>query len=227
MLTCEYIAHSGFIFETSRHILFFDIAQGSIPPHYLASPKEKTAFVSHHHCNHFNASIASLNVRIIASLDVPLKNVSNVFFVKNKDTIYTHDLKIKVFDSTDEGVCYLVDTQEGVIFHAGDYNDWHWNLEVSPEESELSHLKFLSILEDIKGNHVDVACFPCDQRMGPEFDIGPLGFIEHIKPQVFCAMHHQINQSLDAFSNKAFELHPHIKLFLPTQYNQKIDIPLR
>ena len=42
MLTCEYIAHSGFIFETSKHILFFDVASGTIPAHYVNSPKEKT-----------------------------------------------------------------------------------------------------------------------------------------------------------------------------------------
>lgn len=226
MLTCEYIAHSGFIFETSKHILFFDVASGTIPAHYLNSKKEKTIFISHHHCNHFNSSIVSLNQRIIASLDVPLRAYSNIYFVKEKDSILAHGLSIKVFSSTDIGVCFLVNTQEGIIFHAGDFNNWHWNQEVSREESELAHLQFRSILEDIIGNQVDVACFPCDQRMGHDFDLGPLEFITAIKPKVFCAMHHQHQQSLEPFAKKAFEIDASIQLFLPSDYNQKIEIDL-
>lgn len=224
MMTCEYIAHSGYIFETSKHILFFDVASGTIPTHYLNSNKEKTFFVSHHHCNHFNRNIALFDMRFIASLDVPLKHVNNVFFVKNKDMIITHDLSITVFDSTDEGVSYLVDTKEGIIFHAGDYNDWHWNQEVSSEDSELSQLQFKSILQDIKHHPIDVACFPCDQRMGPDFDRGPLEFIKECKPKVFCAMHHTMTQTMDDFASKVFKLQPSIQLFIPTQHNQMIEI---
>lgn len=226
MLTCEYIAHSGFIFETKKHILFFDVASGTIPAHYVNSTKEKTFFVSHYHCNHFNANIVSLNQRIIASLDVPLRAYSHTFFVKDQDNIMTHDLAIKVFKSTDVGVCFLVNTQEGVIFHAGDFNYWHWKEEVSQEESELAHLQFKSILEDIIGHHVDVACFPCDQRMGQDFDLGPLEFIQSIKPKVFCAMHHQHHVSLEPFAQKVFELDANIQLFLPSDYNQKIVISM-
>lgn len=227
MLTCEYIGHSGFIFETSKHILFFDVAKGVIPQHYINSDKEKTIFISHHHSHHFNKNITALKERIIASLDVPLKGVPNVFFVMESDTIYSHDLKINVFGSTDEGVCFLVDTQEGIIFHAGDYNDWHWNQEVSEEESELSHLKFRAILEDIKGNAIDVACFPCDQRLGPDYTQGPIEFIKELQPKVFVAMHHQLNQSLETLTHQAFVVNPRIKLFIPTQANQKIELHLQ
>lgn len=224
MITCEYIAHSGYIFETSRHILLFDVAAGVVPSHYWFSPKIKTCFVSHHHCNHFNSTIVDWNVPIVAAKDVPLKSSSNVYFVSKGDTLSMQGLHITVFDSTDAGVAFLVDTHEGVIFHAGDFNDWHWNQEVSSEESQLSHLLFKSILVDIARHHIDIACFPCDQRMGVDFDIGPLEFIAQCKPQVFCAMHHTVHVSMDEFMHKAFKVHPTIKLFIPKQHNQKIEI---
>lgn len=224
MMTCEYIAHSGYIFETSSHILLFDIASGVIPQHYLQSTKAKVCFVSHHHSNHFNPNVVSLNIPIIAAADVPLKSSSNIYLVSKQDTLSMHGLHITVFDSTDAGVAFLVDTYEGVIFHAGDCNDWHWKNEVSSEESQLSHLQFKTILVDIARFKIDIACFPCDQRMGTEFDIGPLEFITQCKPLVFCAMHHTLQSAMDDFSKKAFKIHPTIKLFIPKQHNQKIAI---
>ena len=82
-------------------------------------------------------------------------------------------VKVKAFDSTDEGLSYLVEMDGIRIFHAGDLNNWHWREESTPREIEEAERDFQQVMETMRGEKVDVAFFPVDPRLGMMFDAGP------------------------------------------------------
>ncbi|MBR2561201.1 MAG: MBL fold metallo-hydrolase [Eubacterium sp.] len=172
-----YIKHSCFMIETAKACFLFDYSRGDIPE--LPAEKPLYVFVSHAHEDHWNRGIFTdrrLNHACCYILgfdirepfgemiekDPALKN-RPVTWAIPQETVQTDDFICEPLLSTDEGVAFLVRTEEEVIYHAGDLNWWHWNGD--PEERNLEREKnFKKEVDRLKGISIDAAFVPLDPR---------------------------------------------------------------
>jgi L-ascorbate metabolism protein UlaG (beta-lactamase superfamily) len=207
MSLITYLEHSGFAVNTETALLVFDYYQD--PSGALAKLLETNSlpvifFVSHHHPDHFNRSIfnidnmpADVERYYIISNDVFARNIPehvSAVRVKNGDTLtdLPGHITVKVFNSTDIGVSYLVTLPNGeTIFHAGDLNNWHWADESTDAEIKSMEKQFMSILAEISSatNHIDIAFFPVDARLGKNYALGAAQFLQKIEIGNFFPMH--------------------------------------
>lgn len=192
-LDMEYIYHSGFKVETKDFVLIFDYYQGAVE---LPEGKKIYVFSSHAHPDHFNPDILQWekkhpNLQYIFSSDIkeypPLQG-SNYVFLDPYTEIALENLKVKTFGSTDEGVSFLVETEDISIFHAGDLNWWHWWGETL-EEIKMAEKMFKEEIARMKGTSIDLAFFPVDPRLEHYYSIGGEYFIQELKPRIFVPMH--------------------------------------
>jgi len=116
-------------------------------------------------------------------------------------------VKVKAFDSTDEGLSYLVEMDGIRIFHAGDLNNWHWREESTPREIEEAERDFQQVMETMRGEKVDVAFFPVDPRLGMMFDAGPNYFAMVVKPRLMIPMHFWERAEVMILAVVCFQLH--------------------
>lgn len=77
------------------------------------------------------------------------------------------------------------------IFHAGDLNNWHWEEESTPEETQAYEHHFLEELDTLSAftSYVDLAMFPVDPRLGKDYTRGARQFIQKIQTGWFVPMH--------------------------------------
>lgn len=197
-----YLHHSGFAIRTSDSLLIFDNARGTpeeadslgnghVTPSMIGSHPNTIFFVSHVHADHFNPAIYDMaaygNVSYVVGEGVPAG--PGVHVMHPGDSLTIHDVTVQAFDSTDEGVSFLVQLDGWSIFHAGDLNLWHWRSESSIKEIEQAEKDFLAAVTPLARQPIDFAFFPLDPRMGAMHDAGILYFLMHIKPQVLVPMH--------------------------------------
>ena len=128
-----YLLNSGFILEIGDCAIIFDYYQDekNIVDKIIQDKKEVYFFVSHVHYDHFNPKISEFKDKVtkyFISYDV----VTDVL-PKEKtiilDEYMTYDDKnihVRSFSSTDEGISFFVEKNDWKIFHAGDFNWWHW-----------------------------------------------------------------------------------------------------
>jgi L-ascorbate metabolism protein UlaG (beta-lactamase superfamily) len=218
----EYIHHSGYVVETDDAVLMFDVVEGYLPRKYLATEKNVVFFVSHSHSGHYYPGIFNYHKQVVVSEDVLIPVGHKAIVVKPNDSLIVSGLKIKVFASTELGVSYYAQTKDVAIFHAGDFNFWHWKSETSEEEVELSRLMFLNIIEDLKGLPVDIAMFPVVPRMGKQYDEGARIYIESIKPTWFFPMHYKKAEDLKSLKNYLDK--KHVSYHIPSEINQTFEI---
>lgn len=206
MITVTYLDHSGFAITTPGAVMVFDYYKD--PDKKLEKvlkdhpSKDVVFFVSHHHPDHFNASIFELAQERkrtyvlsndIFSKIVPQKGLS-IAWMSAGDVIdqIPGTTQVKAYGSTDEGVSFAITLEDGsVIFHAGDLNDWHWSEESTKREVEQADAKFEKILNRIAEEvpEMKVAMFPVDARMGAGFAKGAQEFLRKIKVDNFFPMH--------------------------------------
>ncbi|HBV88291.1 MAG TPA: hypothetical protein DEF42_16970 [Desulfosporosinus sp.] len=129
----KYLYHSGFLVETDKNLLIFDYYQGHVDGLVKECAKNIFVFSSHSHPDHFNPVILEWqkdkpNIQYILSYEIKvpqaLKNINHLF---PDEKLEIGDLKIKVYDSTDIGVSFLVQVEGIRLFHAGDLNWWYWS----------------------------------------------------------------------------------------------------
>lgn len=202
-----YLFHSGYWIETQNYHLIFDYVTdnckketclkcGKLTKEVLDNGKKILAFVSHGHLDHFDNSIIKLGrtldrgIKYIISDDVRVSSEEEIIYCKEGDTLKVDDVEIRVFSSTDAGVSFYLEVDGYKIFHAGDFNWWHWEGETD-EEKEFARNGFFSELEKMKGREVDVAMFPVDPRLENAYFYGGEEYIKAIKPKIFFAMHFQ------------------------------------
>lgn len=214
----EYLHHSGYVVETADSVLIFDFVDGFLPRKYLAAKKNVVFFASHSHEGHYHPRIFNYGKQVVVSDDVPIPVGHKAIVVKPGDSLIVSGLKIDVFGSTELGVSFYTQTKDISVFHAGDFNYWHWKHETSDEEVELSRLMFLNIIEDLQGKDVDIALFPVDPRMGKGYDEGARIFVERIKPKWFFPMHYKKASDLRAFD--AWMNKQKVSYHIPTSNNQ-------
>lgn len=202
-----YIYHSCFIVETESSFVLFDYFKNKqnnnedfnfneLLNDIFISEKPLYVFSSHSHQDHFNSEILSWcnkkeNTYFILSNDIKLyQTVSNYYSVKKNDSFTINNLTINTFNSTDQGVSFLIALDNMNIFHAGDLNWWKWSDDTIEEEEEMESA-FKGIIKDIiiKDVIIDIAFFPVDGRLDENYFCGGKYFIEQLNPKVFIPMH--------------------------------------
>ena len=181
-----YVHHSAFLVELSSAALLFDYTQGPLPE--LDMDKPLIIFASHRHGDHFSEKIFDLGIGLrevhyVLSDDISKKRVKEelrerTLFVKAGETFRLSyndggntQLEVTTFDSTDEGVAFLVKGDGAAIYHAGDLNNWRW--EGEPEEWNRNMAKKYSLeVDKLAGMKIDAAFLPLDPRQEKAFYLG-------------------------------------------------------
>lgn len=217
-----YLRHSAVAVVLDKTLLVFDcflcenrgLELGSVSENDLRNAQSVYAFASHSHSDHFNKCIfgwEKVNPKTTYILDSTIKHEKSIpektVYLHNGETFEDGYLKAEEFGSTDIGGSFYVQCEGISIFHAGDFNYWHWRDDGDEKYSRQTKIFFDRELEKIKygiGN-VDVAFFPVDSRMGSGYDEGADIFIEAIKPGVFIPIHMNGFKDALTYGRKHFE----------------------
>ena len=201
-----YIHHSCFLAELPRYNLLFDYYTGELPETGMDKPM--AVFASHRHLDHFSPDIFQMgewyrNLSFILSSDiekgyVPERDQERTVFVTPEQElelpIAGETFRIHTFRSTDEGVAFLLDCGDEVLYHAGDLNDWYWNGE--PEEWNRTmgamyrrELQSIRRVLDRWGREIDAAFLPLDGRQEDKFFLGLDEFMRNVGAKKVFPMH--------------------------------------
>lgn len=202
-----YIYHSGFVIEAEGFSILIDYFKdtgttsdrGYVHDELLKRSGTLYVLSSHFHPDHFNPEVLAwkkqkTDIKYIFSKDILKRRRARAedAHYMLKGNVYTDEnLTIKTFGSTDVGVSFLLEIQGRLIFHAGDLNNWHWKDEstaLESAEAEKHYLRELDVLVKTT-DHLDLAMFPVDPRLGTDFMRGAQQFLEHIHTKMFVPMH--------------------------------------
>lgn len=225
--------HSGFSVETTNCFLVFDYYRGPVK----LADKNIYVFSSHSHADHYNSGIFDWLVRkadinyILSSDIVPppaytfrrAEKNSPIKFMAPDEELQIGGIFVKTFNSTDQGVSFLVKCDGISIFHAGDFNWWAWP-DDTKEEAEIAEKRFKEEIAKIKGERIDLAFFPVDPRLEDHYCLGAEYFIREIAPLYLIPMHFSVHfeavkkfkKKMDGCPGKIIEL---------THRGQKIALP--
>lgn len=182
----RYIYHSGFLVETQKCSYIFDYYKGELPK--LDPIKPAVVFVSHGHGDHYNPEVFSLlkeqgvkSVLGILGNDISKRkypgDVEIIAAKANKTYTLPNGEKLETLLSTDKGVAFLLTTEEGVVYHAGDLNLWVWDGE-SEEYNRHMLGNFRAAVDKLKGRHIDIAMLPLDPRQEKHYADGMAYFLK-------------------------------------------------
>lgn len=169
-----YFHHSGFMVETKQHCMIFDYYTQNGKYDFLDIAKYRHkkifVFVSHFHQDHYDRKIFEWQavvpeIQYILSDDVtPPRFVQNVHKVHFDKKYGIDSISIETFHSTDEGVAFLVNVDNKVIYHAGDLNWWHWKGESEQFNKTIAGM-YQKEINKMKNKVIDVAFLPVDPRL--------------------------------------------------------------
>ncbi|MDD2244768.1 MAG: MBL fold metallo-hydrolase [Dysgonamonadaceae bacterium] len=217
-----YIFHSCYVVECEGFSMIFDFykdtkqTDGSMWVNdYLLNKKEDLyVFCSHSHPDHYNNEILrwkerKKNVHFIFSNEVAEstgEKLADVVYLDKCSIFEDENLMVKAFGSTDIGGSFLIKVGEKYIFHAGDLNNWHWSEEVPSAEALIYENNYLCELElmaeDVE--HLFLAMFPVDPRLGKNYMKGAEQFVSRIQTNYFLPMHFSEQyESANAFADIA------------------------
>lgn len=181
MIQVTYFHHSGFMVETKNHCLIFDYFTENGKYDFVDiakySNKKIFVFVSHFHQDHYDRKIFDWQktipeIQYVLSHDVrPLPSVQNVHSVSFHKTYEIDDITVTTFHSNDEGVAFLVQADDKVIYHAGDLNWWHWNGESEQFNKGIAGM-YKKEIDKMKNTVIDVAFVPVDPRLEENYILG-------------------------------------------------------
>lgn len=200
MIRVTYIFHSGFCVETGDCYYIFDYYKGELPA--LDREKRVCVLASHFHHDHYNPEVFQLlkdqgipaeNVEAVLSADIRKKRypegISVIRVGGNKNYTLSNGALIETLFSTDSGVAYLATTEDGMIYHAGDLNDWYWEEETEGYNKGMEK-RFRREIDRIAGRRVDVAFVPLDVRQEKDYARGILYFLEKVPAERVYPMHY-------------------------------------
>ena len=192
-----YLNHSGVLVEFKDHYCIFDYYRGELPP--LDKKKDVIVFCSHSHNDHYNPFIFDLldkkGMRYQAILandisdEIRLSKIKHSFVEPDKCYQFDGGIQVETLLSNDSGVAFIVSTDEGVVYHGGDLNDWYWEGEPEEENLELRTIYHTEIGK-IKGRHFDVAFVPLDPRLEAHYADGLLYFLENVDCNAVFPIHY-------------------------------------
>lgn len=214
-VTC--IGHSGFVIECDGATLVFDYYtdEHCVLPAILERASKVYVFVSHSHRDHLNYDIFQwkglYNIeRYVIANECRRKLGRSLDLAAYPFTFLHHDedfddgcVHVHAFNSTDVGVCFMVDVDGRRIFHAGDYNCWHFEQEQGEQGKKKALGDFNVILRAIEkyvkktseysgcysGEGVDLAMFSVIPNIGGDFALGARLYLEAIPTRHFIPMH--------------------------------------
>ena len=217
-ITIDYLGHSGFLAETAGCLLLFDYYRGDLSVlEEKPADKPLYVFVSHVHGDHFNPQILKLDdgsrpVRFVFSFDlegnVPFvpgarkgsfenartgSGESGIMFLEADRTYrisVTGDagITVETLLSNDEGVAFLVDTGDAVLYHAGDLHWWNWEGE-DPEWLAREERIYKTELEKLRGRRIDAAFVVLDDRLEDNYAQGLKYLLSVCSPRYVLPMH--------------------------------------
>lgn len=192
-----YIGHSGFLVETNDCYYIFDYYKGSLPS--LNPDKPAVVFCSHFHHDHFEPKVfeilrgMGMTCQAVLAKDInPRKYPDGIQVLKvyaGKDYGLDNGTVVSTLLSTDSGVAFIVKTPEGVLYHAGDLNDWYWEGEPDEDNRQMT-CRYRHEIDKMKGLHLDAAFVPLDPRQGEHYKDGMLYFLENIDCDAVYPMHY-------------------------------------
>ncbi len=195
-----YLLNSGFVVEDTAHrwALVFDAyrdVRGDIE-RALASAEKVYFFVSHAHFDHFSPSIARYEKTAKFFLSEDIRSLSGAGRFPEAKTVWLgkyggwkgEGLRVRSFDSTDEGTSFLVEIGGWRIFHAGDFNWWHWKND-PPDAIGFARNGFFKQMKRLDGMEFDLAFFPADGRLEEARDWGAKEFCRRTGTQALVTMH--------------------------------------
>ena len=195
-----YIGHSGFAVETEKSIYIFDYFKGELPD--IPADKPVIVFASHSHPDHYNAQVFER----LKEKGVELSRMQAVLGKDIRENQYpdgVHVIKarahmsfsledstlVETLLSTDQGVAYLLTTEEGLIYHAGDLNDWYWEGEPDQDNRSMTG-RYRAEIDRIEGREVDIAFVPLDPRQEKDYARGILYFLKKVPAKYVFPMHY-------------------------------------
>ena len=194
----SYIHHSSFLVELKQLSLLFDYFQGDVK---LPEGKPAVIFASHRHGDHFSPVIFDFakerqDVYYVLSDDIwekrtPPELRDRIVFSgpgQEFSLPWLSGFSVRTFQSTDEGVAFLIHTPEGVIYHAGDLNNWQWEGEPRDWNRNME-VNYHRQLEAMKNEKIDVAFVPLDPRQGKDFYRGMDDFMKMVGAARVFPMH--------------------------------------
>lgn len=197
-----YICHSGFLIETSECYYLFDYFKGSLPT--LDVNKPILVFASHRHPDHYNPVIfeklAKMGMKLVTAVlskDIPKRNYPSDVDVMTVTFYQSYELpyggQVSTLHSTDQGVAFLIRCTEGILYHAGDLNDWVWEGETEHYNKQMtgSYRHEIKLLKEMLVNTaVDIAMLPLDPRQEKDYYRGMLYFLQTINTKKVFPMHY-------------------------------------
>ena len=192
-----YLNHSGVLVEFKDHYCIFDYYRGELP--LLDKKKEVIVFCSHCHEDHYNPLIfdlldeRGLNYRTVLANDISdvkrLLKIKHSFVESNQSYQLDGGLQVETLLSNDSGVEFIVRSDEGIIYHSGDLNDWYWEGEPEEDNLELRTI-YHSEIGKIRGRHFDLAFVPLDPRLEMHYADGLLYFLENVDCDAVYPIHY-------------------------------------
>lgn len=168
-----YIFHSCFLVETQTCYYLFDYYRKQLPK--LNPQKPILVFASHFHQDHYNKEVfeqlkqqGMTDIHAILSKDISKRDypekrgieITCVTFHQHYELPY--ETSLETLHSTDSGVAFLVTCPEGVIYYAGDLNDWVWKGE--PSRITADDRSYRHEIKMLAEKTIDVAFLPLDPR---------------------------------------------------------------
>ena len=192
-----YLNHSGILVELNNRYCIFDYYRGELP--LLDRNKEVIVFCSHCHEDHYNPLIfdlldeRGLNYRTVLANDISdekrLLKIKHSFVESNQSYQLDGGLQVETLLSNDSGVAFIVRSDEGIIYHSGDLNDWYWEGEPEEDNLELRTI-YHSEIGKIRGRHFDLAFVPLDPRLEAHYADGLLYFLENVDCDAVYPIHY-------------------------------------
>ena len=192
-----YLDHSGILVELKDYYCIFDYYKGELPP--LDKEKDVIVFCSHSHNDHYNPLIfdlldkSGMCYQAVLANDISdenrLSKIKHSFVKPDECYQFVGGIQVETLLSNDSGVAFIVSTDEGMIYHGGDLNDWYWEGEPEEENRELRTIYHTEIGK-IKGRHFDVAFVPLDPRLEAHYADGLLYFLENVDCDAVFPIHY-------------------------------------
>lgn len=198
-MTITYIYHSCFLIETEICYYLFDYYKGGLPE--LKTEKPILVFVSHCHEDHYNPEIFPMlsdrgmrEIHGILSNDIPAKRYPDtdaeiIRVYHSQEYTLPCDTYIKTLLSTDRGVAFLLQCKEGILYHAGDLNDWGMETDNEQQRKQMRG-SYRAQITKLKGRTVDAAFLPLDPRLGSSYAEGILYFLQQVNVKKVYPMHY-------------------------------------
>ena len=134
-----------------------------------------------------------LNYRTVLANDISdekrLLKIKHSFVESNQSYQLDGGLQVETLLSNDSGVAFIVRSDEGIIYHSGDLNDWYWEGEPEEDNLELRTI-YHSEIGKIRGRHFDLAFVPLDPRLEMHYADGLLYFLETVDCDTVYPIHY-------------------------------------